>query len=170
MSIWRRCCCRLAALLTRFPLPRGSAEGEVIASSIAARCWLSERQVGMQCSSQMRCCSSQMRCCWRRSTPLMARSSKLRQAWMRLLYKAAGGLERVALSLQAAFLTYGAMEPGTASLMAELLVRGCLYVHHLQREPLCIAVRVNGTDVQSSTQGFDPDLVLPQLEMYTRDK
>ena len=36
---------RLAALLTRFPLPRGSAEGEVIASSIAARCWLSERQV-----------------------------------------------------------------------------------------------------------------------------
>ena len=36
-------------------------------------------------------------------------------------------------------MTYGAMEPGTASLMAELL-------------------------------GFDPELVLPQLEMYTRDK
>ena len=47
MIVLRRCCCRLAALLTRFPLPRGSAEGEVIASSIAARCWLSERQVGM---------------------------------------------------------------------------------------------------------------------------
>jgi hypothetical protein len=39
-------CRRLAAMLMRFPLPRGSAEGEVIASSIAARCWLSERQVG----------------------------------------------------------------------------------------------------------------------------
>jgi hypothetical protein len=56
MSIKRQRCCRLAALLTRFPLPRGSAEGEVIASSIAARCWLSERQVGMQCFLQMCCC------------------------------------------------------------------------------------------------------------------
>ena len=40
-------------MLTRFPLPRGSAEGEVIASSIAARCWLSERQVGMHRFLQM---------------------------------------------------------------------------------------------------------------------
>lgn len=35
------------------------------------------------------------------------------------------------MSVQAAFLTYGAMEPGTASLMAELLVRGCLCLQHV---------------------------------------
>lgn len=56
ISIWRQCCCRLAAMLTRFPLPRGSAEGEVIASSIAARCWLSERQVGISSVLHMCCC------------------------------------------------------------------------------------------------------------------
>jgi hypothetical protein len=78
---------------------------------------------------------------------------------MRLLHKAAGVLERVALSLQAAFLTYGAMEPGTASLMAELLVRGCLYVHHVQRVQLqCPAVRVkrHGTDVNRQCRASTP--------------
>ena len=77
------------------------------------------------------------------------------------------------MDLQAAFLTYGAMEPGTASLMAELLVRGCLCVHHVQRaQLLCIAVKVQrvSATLGCSMQGFDPDLVLPQLEMYTRDK
>jgi hypothetical protein len=153
-------------MLTRFPLPRGSAEGEVIASSIAARCWLSERQVGMQCFLQM-CC------CWRRRRRLMARISKRLAGLDELLCGAAAVLERVALSSQAAFLTYGAMEPGTASLMAELLVRGCLWVHPVSHAQLyCIAVRLHRYHLKSrvSVQGFAPDLVLPQLEMYTRDK
>ncbi len=37
--------CRLAALLGQFPLPRDSAEGEVISSSIVGKSGLSERQV-----------------------------------------------------------------------------------------------------------------------------
>jgi len=72
---------RLAALLGQFPLPRGSAEGEVISASIVGKSGLPERQ--------------------------------------------------------SIFLTFGSMEPLNAPLMAELL-------------------------------GFDPELVLPQLEEYTR--
>jgi hypothetical protein len=87
-------------------------------------------------------------------------------------------VKQLGQSLQAAFLTYGAMEPGTASLMAELLVRHhCMYsIVASVCLTVCIAARSSdqGTaGIQGllfAVQGFDPDLVLPQLEMYTRDK
>lgn len=43
--------CRLAALLGQFPLPRDSAEGEVISSSIVGKSGLSERQVSAKLAS-----------------------------------------------------------------------------------------------------------------------
>lgn len=106
---WRH---RLAALLTRFPLPRGSAEGEVIASSIAARCWLSERQVTLLAASTP----------WQNAVVLGKSAMDLRCMWVSWLSTSKQGRDRWDIGLQAAFLTYGAMEPGTASLMAELLV------------------------------------------------
>ena len=37
--------CRLTGILEKFPLPRGSAQGELVAAGIKQRCTLLEREV-----------------------------------------------------------------------------------------------------------------------------